>query len=59
MTIDEALREVLLTCDYEAYVIVRTYIEDLEKEVEFLNVEIEAISSAPKKRRRKQEDDWE
>lgn len=62
MTIDDALREIQQHCSEDCYVTILDildYAEDLEQEVEFLNVEIEAISSCPKKRRRKQEDDWE
>ena len=59
MTIDDALREVQENCSEDCLATILDYMEDLEQEIDFLNVEIEAIGSCPKKRRRKQEDDWE
>jgi hypothetical protein len=56
--IDEALVEASEKCSPECYNILLTYIEELEEEVEYLNVEIEAISSSPKKKRRRPDDEW-
>lgn len=61
MTIDleNALTEVYETCPSDVYEAIVQHIDSLEKEVEYLTMELESIDSAPKKRRRRNEDDWE
>jgi hypothetical protein len=54
--IDEALVEASEKCSPECYNILLTYIEELEEEVEYLNVEIESMNTKPKRRRPKEED---
>ena len=59
MTDREAFQEMADRCSDEAYEVIMTYIQSLLDEIDDLALEIEAIGSAPRKRRRKQEDDWE
>lgn len=57
--LDKAFDEVEERCSEQTYQIVAEYIQELLDEINYLEVEIEAISSAPKKKRRKADDDWE
>lgn len=55
----DALAEVESFCSQEAYDTILSHIENLEEEIEFLNMEIESIDSQPKKRRRRNEEEWD
>ena len=55
--INEALLEVQDNCSPETFAVIYQYIQDLEDDVESLEVELDAINSRSKRRRR-DDDDW-
>lgn len=55
----EALSEVESYCSQETYDTILSHIEKLEDEIEFLNMEIESFDSQPKRRRRRNEEEWD
>jgi hypothetical protein len=55
--INEALLEVQDNCSPETFAVIYQYIQDLEDDVESLEVELDAINSRSKRRRR-DEEDW-
>ena len=59
INLEDALSEVYTECLAEVYEAIVEHIDSLEKEVEYLTMELESIDSAPKKRRRRNEEDWE
>ena len=54
--VNEALVEVHEKCSQECYATLLAYVEELEEEIEFLEVEIESMNSKPRRRRPKEED---
>jgi len=54
--IDDALVEAHEKCSQECYAALLAYIEELEEQIEFLEVEIESMNTKPKRRRPKEED---
>lgn len=57
MHITEALNEVQKYCSNEAYSNILMFIENLEDEIEMLNIELDSVHNAPK-RRQPREEDW-
>lgn len=54
--VNEALLEVQDNCSPETFAVIYQYIQDLEDDVESLEVELDAINSRSKRRRRDDED---
>ena len=55
--VNEAFLEVRDNCSPETFAVICQYIQDLEDDVESLEVELDAINSRSKRRRR-DEEDW-
>ena len=56
--VNESLTEVHEKCSPLCYATLLAYVEELEEEIEFLEVEIESMNSKPRRRRPKEED-WQ
>lgn len=56
MDIDDALEEVRMSCSTEVYIALKAHIESLEREVEYLNIEIDSMDVP--KHHRIREEDW-
>jgi hypothetical protein len=54
--INSFLLEVHEKCSQECYATLLAYVEELEEEIEFLEVEIESMNTKPRRRRPKEED---
>ena len=54
--VNESLTEIREKCSPECYSTILAYMEELEEEIEFLEVEIESMNTKPRRRRPKEED---